>query len=47
MAVLEAFSEEVTDAGVDLLGDDELLDELSTLDELELSAPRSAQPVGI
>ena len=43
MAVLEALSEEFPDEASDILADDELLDELATLDELEISLPASTQ----
>ena len=47
MAVLEAFGEELDEEGIDLLGDDEVFEELGQLDEIELSPGFSTQPSGI
>ncbi|MBI4000057.1 MAG: hypothetical protein HY351_05520 [Candidatus Omnitrophica bacterium] len=44
MAVLEAFGEELDEEGIDLLGDDEVFEELGQLDEIELSPGFSTQP---
>ena len=47
IAVLEAFSEEVGDEGVDLFGDDETLEELASLDDVEVSFMRPHQTPGV
>ena len=46
MAILEAFSEESGNQVGDLFGDNESLEELSVLDELELSPSKSVQSAG-
>ena len=47
MALLEAFSGEYESETADSFGDDELLEELASLDELELSYTRSSQTSGV
>ncbi len=47
MAVLEAFGDEFSDESVGLFGDDEALEELTVLDEVELSPGFGNQASGV